>query len=118
MCWPASPSATWAARASSGCWCATSAARNCWQPWQPGGLNGTNRPGIESGDADSFSLLPGLFPHEELPPGRPQYWFPDAAIGGRVAAGKAFLLTYFPQPSVYDTNHEHSDLTVCSDGSK
>src|SRR3954454_8576450 len=44
---------------------------------------------IESGDADSLSPIPGLSPHEQLPPDRPRHWFPDAALGGRVAAGEA-----------------------------
>src|SRR3954451_25084659 len=44
---------------------------------------------IESGDADSLSPIPGLSPHEQLPPDRPRHWFPDAALGGRMAAGEA-----------------------------
>ena len=32
-CSPTSRWATWAAKASNGCWCATSAARNCWTCW-------------------------------------------------------------------------------------
>jgi hypothetical protein len=39
-------------------------------------------------------------------------------ISGAVTSILAILLTYFPQLSACDTNHEHFDLVVRSDGSK